>query len=187
MLAVNDCLVSDKVGEVCFCCNLENCKGCCCVEGDLGAPLEPDEISLIEDYKEDIYEYMTDAGIEVVRNNGVFAPGLGNDFVTPLIDDRDCAFLYYDDKKIARCAIETAYRDGKIPFNKPISCHLYPIRLNIYGDVTAVNYDYWDICDDALKLGKERNIRLYQFLKEPLIRRFGEEWYSKLCDEIERH
>ena len=193
MFAVDNCLISDDVRDICFCCNLKCCKGECCVEGDLGAPLEEEEISLLEDEIENIFPYMTPEGVEIVKRDGVFVPEANDSFETPLIDGKDCAYLYYESykgdssaDKVAKCSIETAYKEGKISFNKPISCHLYPIRLVNYGDSVAVNYNRWEICDGALKLGREKNIKIYQFLKEPLIRRFGVEWYDKLEDIISK-
>lgn len=183
MIAVGKCLVSDDVRDEFFCCDLNSCKGCCCVEGDMGAPIEECEISLLEDNIDKIKPFMTEEGVEVVDTVGVFTPGIGDEFVTSLIDNRDCSFLYYGDDGIAKCAIETAYNQGDIDFNKPISCHLYPIRLSSFGDVVAVNYDRWSICKDAVCLGKKQGIKVYEFLKEPLIRKFGAEWYDQLVKE----
>jgi len=185
MFAVKDCLISDDIKSVEFCCDLLKCKGQCCVDGDVGAPLEESEISQLEDYIDKILPYMTKEGIEIVKQQGIFDYGIEGEFVTTLIDDKDCAFIFYD-KGIAKCCIEKAYNEGKIPFNKPISCHLYPIRLKKYNDTIAVNYDKWEICNDAVTCGKSEGIKLYKFLREPLIRRFGEEWYDELCGEIEK-
>ncbi|MDD4142548.1 MAG: DUF3109 family protein [Bacteroidales bacterium] len=183
MFAVGKCLISDDIKDKCFCCNLADCKGCCCVEGDMGAPLEEEEISLLEDYIERILPLMTKEGQDVIRENGTFEMGITGEYVTPLINDRDCAYIYYDNG-IAKCCIETAYGKGLIPFNKPISCHLYPIRLSKYKDTIAVNYDEWEICKDAVRNGRAKGIKLYEFLKDPLIRKFGEEWYEELLKKV---
>ncbi|MDL2228379.1 DUF3109 family protein [Odoribacter sp. OttesenSCG-928-L07] len=182
MFAIKDCLISDDIKTVKFCCDLSKCRGECCIAGDCGAPLEEEEISLIEDYLDKITPYMTKEGIDTVKSQGVFDYGLEGEYVTTLIDEGACAFVY-SDNGVIKCSIEKAFKKGEIPFNKPISCHLYPIRLKIYNKTTAVNYDQWDICKDAVSCGKSKDIKLYEFLKEPLIRRFGEEWYEDLCEE----
>ncbi|MDR2084454.1 MAG: DUF3109 family protein [Bacteroidales bacterium] len=184
MFAIDDCLISDDIKTVEFCCDLSKCKGQCCIDGEVGAPLEENEISFIEDYIDSILPYMTKEGIEAIKLQGIFDYGLEGEFVTTLIEDGACAFIYYDNG-IVKCSIETAFKEGKIPFNKPISCHLYPIRLKQYNDTIAVNYDQWNICKDAVSCGKIKGLKLYKFLKEPLIRRFGEEWYDKLCGLVD--
>lgn len=184
MMNVNNILVSDDIKDVCFVCDLAKCKGACCVEGDAGAPLEEEEISLLEDYIEDIYPYMLPGGIEVVKNMGVFDYDMFGHFVTPLVNDRECAFVYFEEG-IARCAIEKAYQEGKIPFAKPVSCHLYPIRISGTKDFEAVNYHEWNICDPALEKGCHLKTPLYAFLREPLIRKYGEKWYNDLLETIE--
>ncbi|MCK9301776.1 MAG: DUF3109 family protein [Bacteroidales bacterium] len=185
MLVVQNCLLSDDIKNVDFCCDLTCCKGRCCIEGDVGAPLEEEEVSQIEDYIDEIMPFMTAKGIDVVKSMGVFDYGVEGEYVTPLIDDKDCAFICYEDG-IAKCAIEKAYNQGVIPHNKPISCHLYPIRLSKYQDVIALNYDKWSVCKDAATFGHTKNIKLYEFLKEPLIRKFGKQWYDELLEEIKR-
>lgn len=154
------------------------------MDGDAGAPLEEEEISILEDYLDEIKPYMSEKGLKVVEESGVFDYDEDGEFVTPLVNDRECAFVYFD-KGVSYCAIEKAWSEKKINFQKPISCHLYPVRLSELKHHTAVNYDRWDICKAALKKGKQDNIPLYKFLKTPLIRKFGEKWYHELMVAFE--
>ena len=185
MMIIDNILVSDDIKEVYFACNLKACRGDCCVEGDAGAPLEEEEIGIIEDYFDEIKPYMTPEGIEVVEKSGVFDYDIDGEFVTPLVNNRECAFVYFKDN-IAFCAVEKAWLEGKIDFKKPVSCHLYPVRLDKVGGQTAVNYHRWSICVPALRTGKNSGTPLYRYLKEPLSRKFGKEWYLKLVAAIER-
>jgi len=185
MITIDNTIVSDDLRDVHFVCNLKKCKGDCCVYGDAGAPLEVEEISIIEDLLDDIKPYMTPQGIAVVAETGVFDYDADGNFVTPLIGDKDCAFIRFDDG-IAHCAIEKAYHEGKIKFQKPISCHLYPVRIQKFKDYEAVNYHNWQLCSMALVKGKRLGVPLYEFLKEPLIRNYGKAWYEKLKRQIER-
>jgi len=184
MIAIDNTLISDDVRQVRFCCNLEKCLGACCIEGDAGAPLEEEEITLLEDYIEEIKPFMLPAGIEVIEKNGVFDYDMFGHFVTPLVNDQECAFVYFE-KGIARCAIEKAYQQSKIGFAKPVSCHLYPVRISTYKEFQAVNYHEWHICREALIKGKMDNVPLYRFLGDALTRKFGQDWYEKLVDTIE--
>ena len=186
MIAVGNCLLSEDIIDKCFCCDLDKCRGCCCVEGDVGAPLTEEEISAIEDNYEVIKEYIPIRSREIIEKEGCFTHGFTHDeYNTPLVDGRDCVYLYHDDK-IAKCGIQQAYIDGKIHFNKPVSCHLYPIRINKMADVYMLNYDRWDICCHAEVLGKEKNVRIYRYLAEPLVRMFGQAWYDELCSLAEK-
>lgn len=184
MISVNNILVSDDVKDICFICDLQKCKGACCVEGDAGAPLEEEEISLLEDYVEEVYPYMLPGGIETVESLGVFDYDMFGHFVTPLVHGKECAFVYFENG-ITRCAIEKAYQEGKIPFAKPVSCHLYPIRISGTRDFEAVNYQEWSICEDALKKGSREKVPLYVFLKDALVRKYGEAWYQQLVKLLE--
>jgi hypothetical protein len=184
MIVIDNIIISEEIRDIHFCCDLEKCKGACCIEGDAGAPLDEGEISDLEDYIERIKPFMQKDGIAVVEKSGVFDYDMNGEFVTPLIADKDCAFVYYE-KDIARCAIEKAYEEKQISFRKPLSCHLYPIRIKKYTGSEAVNYHQWYICKPACVKGKEINLPLYKFLKEPLIRKYGEHWYRKLVKEIE--
>lgn len=184
MIVLDNTIISDEIRDTLFCCNLEACRGACCVDGDAGAPLEENEISEIEDYIDQIKPYMVSDGIKVVEKYGVFDYDMAGEYVTPLIADKDCVFVYYENG-IARCAIEKAFEDGKIGFQKPLSCHLYPIRTKTHRGYDAVNYHKWQICKPACIFGKENNVLLYKFLREPLIRKYGTEWYSSLIRTLE--
>ena len=179
MLRVDHTLISDDVISVQFCCDLSQCKGACCVKGDAGAPLEEEEISLIEDHFDEISKYMMPEGKEEINRIGVFDYDADGKFVTPLIKGNECAFVF-PEAGIARCAIEQAFQDKKIPFAKPLSCHLYPIRIKRMKVNEAVNYHQWDICAKALENGKKQKMPLYVFLKEALIRKYGGSWYNRL-------
>lgn len=180
IIEIGDILVSDELLEKHFVCDLNACKGACCVEGDDGAPLTEEEVSLIEDHIEDIKPYMTQEGIDVVDEKGVFYMDRTNEPVTQLVKKKDCVFVTLDENGITKCGIEYAYKDGKIPFNKPISCHLYPIRVGHFKTFKSLNYDQWPICSPACKLGEELKVPVYKFLKEPIIRAFGEDLYKEL-------
>lgn len=182
MLQIQDTLVSDEVILESFVCDLSRCHGACCVEGDCGAPVEESEKRLLEDLLPRIEPYMRPEGIEAVRLQGAWtddpydhAPS------TPLVNGRECVYLTFSADGTALCAIEQACRDGRIAFQKPISCHLYPIRLSRILSFTALNYHRWDICRDACALGRKLGVPVYKFLREPLIRRFGQAWYDELC------
>ena len=184
MLIVQDCIVSEDIAEKCFSCDLAQCKGQCCVDGDCGAPLLEEEIPILEKILPEVEPYMTPEGIEVVHREGVSALDNAAEPCTPLIHNQECAYVTWGEDGTAYCAIEKAYRDGKIDFPKPVSCHLYPIRVDVYGTFVAVNYHQWDICRCAVKCGNACGIPLYQYLKGPLIRRFGQSWYDDLLKEI---
>ncbi|MCF8368097.1 MAG: DUF3109 family protein [Bacteroidales bacterium] len=185
MIIIDDIIVSDEFRDARFCCHLQKCLGACCVEGDAGAPLEEEEVSTLEDELDMIKPYMRQEGIDVVDKLGVFDYDAHGDFVTPLIKDKDCAFVYYENNK-AKCAIEKAWEEGKIDFQKPVSCHLYPVRITKSKNFEAVNYHKWYICEPARTYGKKEGVLLYRFLKDSLIRKYGIEWYEKLVKEIER-
>ena len=185
MIIIDDILVSDEIKEIHFACNLNGCSGDCCVDGDAGAPLTEEEISILEDDIDEVKPYMTELGINVINQVGVFEYDTDGEYVTPLVGDVECAFVYFENG-ISFCAIEKAYLEGKISFQKPISCHLYPIRLSYVGPSLAINYHTWNICSSALIHGKETGSPLYKYLKEPLIRRFGKIWYDKLVKELEK-
>lgn len=180
IIEIEDKLVSSELFTKDFVCNLQACKGACCLEGDTGAPLERKEITLIEKNLDKITPFMTSEGIGVVNQQGVFYHDPFGDPVTSLVEGKDCVFVFRDEQGITKCAIEKAYRDGKIDFNKPISCHLYPIRTRKLAKHESLNYDRWSICDDACKLGKELQVPVFRFLKEPIIRRYGEAFFKEL-------
>jgi hypothetical protein len=179
MISIDNTLISDDLKDVFFCCDLSKCKGICCIEGDAGAPLDEKEISDLEDHLEEIKPFMTAGGIEEVEKNGVFDYDAAGNLVTPLIKGKECAFICFEDD-IARCAIEEAFQEKKIPFAKPISCHLYPVRVTKTRTCDTVNYHKWSICRKAVENGKKLDLPLYRFLEEPLIRKYGRTWYNKL-------
>lgn len=185
MIIVQDCIISDDIADQCFSCELSQCKGQCCVEGDYGAPLDPDEVSLLERALPLVKPYMTPEGIAVVEREGVSVPDNDDEPSTPLVGGCECAFVSWAPDGTALCAVERAFRDHKIDFLKPVSCHLYPLRVDDYGDFRTVNYHRWDVCHCAVEHGNEVGIPLYRYLKEPLIRKFGIAWYEELVQTIE--
>lgn len=186
MIQVGEILVSDDIKEVEFVCNLEKCKGACCVEGDLGAPLEEDELETMKSIQGAIKPYLTKEGLAVIKEQGPYILDEDGDYSTPTIGGKECAYALYDQKGVLKCGIEQAYLDGKVEFRKPISCHLYPIRItkNKKG-FEAVNYHKWSICSAACTLGQSLQVPLYKFLKDPLIRKYGQDWYDELVRVIE--
>lgn len=185
MIQVGEVLVSDDIKEKEFVCNLEKCKGACCVEGDYGAPLEEDELEILKSIYPVVKPYLTPEGIRTIEAEGTHVVDPDGDYSTPVIGGRECAYAIYDDKGVLKCGIEKAYYDGKVKWKKPISCHLYPIRISKKKNFEAVNYHKWSICSPACALGKELQVPLYKFLKEPLIRKYGEAWYNELASLIE--
>ena len=187
MLVVADTIVSDDIADKFFVCHIEKCKGACCIEGDLGAPLEVDELAILEQIYQDIEPYLSVEGRAAVVEQGLYVRDFEGDFSTPTIKNRECAYAIYDKQRNLKCGIEQAYLDGKSSFRKPISCHLYPIRTKKYGDFEALNYNRWDICSPACSFGEHLGVPLYKFLKEPLIRKYGESWYQELVAQIENN
>lgn len=181
MIQIEDKVVSLDLLEQFFCCDLAACKGCCCVEGDAGAPVAMDEIPHLEAVVPIVWERLSDRAKAVVAAYGPVYVDADGEFVTSIVDGEDCVFTCYDANGTCLCAIEQAFRAGETAFEKPISCHLYPIRLKKYDTFTAVNYHQWHLCEAAVACGKKRGIKVYQFLKDPLIRKFGQEWYTNLC------
>ena len=181
MFQIGDTLISEDVLSEDFVCNLSACKGACCVEGDAGAPLNEDELAILDDIYEDIKPFLRPEGIKAIEEQGKYVKDTDGEWVTPLVSEgAACAYVIFDEKGITKCGIEKAYEQGVIDFKKPISCHLYPIRLKEYKKFTAVNYDVWSICSDACVLGKELKVNVAHFLKEALIRKFGQQWYDEL-------
>ena len=179
MIHIDDTIISEVLLEKKFVCNLKACKGACCVEGDAGAPLDQDELKKLEEVYPIVKEYLSDQSIKALEEN-LYTVDTDGDYVTTLINNKECAYVVFEEDGTSKCGIEQAYLDGKTDWKKPISCHLFPVRLNEYETFTAVNYAYWDICDDACVLGEQLGVKVYQFLKEPLIRRFGEKWFNEL-------
>ncbi len=186
MFQIQNTLVTLDIVERFFCCDLEKCLGACCIEGDAGAPVTEAEVGEINRVLPEIERDMLPRAIEEVRDNGIAYRDPEGELVTTLLDGRNCAFSCYGPGGVCLCAIEKARREGRIDgFLKPISCSLYPLRVTEYKDFTAINYHRWEICRSAEQLGRRKGIRLYQFLKEPLIRRFGTEWYDELYANCE--
>jgi hypothetical protein len=180
MLQIKDTIISLDLFDQKFSCNLHHCHGICCVEGDSGAPLEMDEITELENVLPVIWDDISDKAKEVIEKQGVAYPDIEGEMVTSIVNGKDCVFTCYGKDGICYCAVEKAWREGKISFMKPISCHLYPIRTKKYPEYTAVNYQQWSICSGARALGQITGTPLYKYLKEPLIRKFGQEWYDEL-------
>ena len=180
MIQIEDTIVSMDIIEEMYLCDLSVCKGICCVEGESGAPLEEGEIPLLQEVLPHIWDDLSPEAQKVIEKQGVAYLDEDDEYVTSIVDGQDCVFTCYDENGICKCAIENAYREGKVSFYKPISCHLYPVRVAKYKEFRAVNYHRWSVCQAAVKLGEAKNLRIYQFLKEPLIRKFGEEWYKQL-------
>jgi hypothetical protein len=180
MIQIDDALLSEDLFSKRFVCDLSACKGACCVEGDSGAPLEAEEINELEEALDDIKPYMRKEGLEVVEKTGVFTVDTDGEYVTPLVNGEECAFVSFDKNGTAKCAIEQAHRDGKTDFLKPISCHLYPIRVTRLKDYDALNYHHWPICDPARECGAKLDVKVFKFLKEPIIRKYGPSFYEKL-------
>ena len=180
MFLIQNTLVSLDVLEKEFCCDLDKCRGCCCIEGDAGAPISEEEVTQVEQILPLLLPEMTKEAREIVKKQGISYLDPSGERVTSIVNDKDCIFARTDHNGWCYCLIEKAYNAGKIGFKKPISCHLYPIRLTKVGDYTGVEYHRWDICHCARQLGKKNHLPLYQFLREPLIRRFGEAWYAEL-------
>ena len=184
IIQVGGVLISSDLLTEYFCCDYEKCKGVCCVEGDAGAPVTLDEIAGIEDAIDTVWGDLCASAQAVIDKQGVAYTDQEGDLVTSIVHGKDCVFTCYDGDNCL-CALEKAYRQGKTRFCKPVSCSLYPIREKNFGNgVIGLNYNRWDICRDAVKKGKDLNLPLYQFLKEPLIRRFGEDWYQELLDIV---
>ena len=185
IIEIEDKIVSLDLFNTKFCCDLDACKGICCVEGNAGAPLEANEIDIMEEEFDNYKPYMKPAGIEAIRRQGFFVVDTDGDLTTPLIDEAECAYVCEKDGTTF-CAIEKAYRDGKTRFKKPISCHIYPIRLsNFSNGMTGIMYHRWSICDSALQLGEKVGQPLYRILREPIVRRFGEDFFKAL-EEVEK-
>ena len=179
MKIIQNILVSDDLFDQYFCCDIEQCGGACCIEGDTGAPLDPLEIADLEDNFPIFQKYLPEEAIQKIEKDGTFDYDFEGNFVTPLLEDETCAFAFQEGETI-KCAIEQAFLNGEIDFKKPISCHLYPIRIKKLPDYEVLNYHRWLVCESACRKGKELKLPLYQFLKEPLIRKYGETWYNEL-------
>lgn len=186
MIAINHTLISEDIFDKKFVCDLNACKGECCVAGDAGAPLDKKELKVLDKVYPVVKPYMTSKGISAVEKNGTYVKDSDGDYTTTLVSDgAECAFVIFDENNIAKCAIEQAHMDGKLDeiakdWKKPISCHLYPIRITEYKEYDAVNYHSWNVCKPACECGKKLDVPVFKFLKDPLIRKYGEDWYKQL-------
>lgn len=178
---IENTIVPDELTGLCFACDVNMCKGACCVEGDAGAPLTEDEICLLEDYLENLIPFMEASGRDVVSVYGVFDWDIDSNYVTPLVNDRECAFASFTSDGIAICAIEKCWNEGLIPLQKPESCHLYPLRIiKIENGIEKLVYHRWSICEPALRNGIQKGEKLHAFLKDALVLKYGKEWFEKL-------
>jgi hypothetical protein len=179
MLQIENSILSLDILEKKFACNLKKCKGACCVHGDSGAPLEDEEAELLRKIYPKLKPFLREKGIQAIEQQGTSVIDSDGDKVTPLVNGRECAYVIFDGI-VAKCGIEKAFENKAVTFQKPVSCHLYPIRVTKYSSFDALNYHQWDICKHAITNGKEKDIPLYIYLAAPLIRKYGEEWYSQL-------
>jgi hypothetical protein len=182
MLKIGEALISLDLLEKNFCCNVAACKGECCVQGDSGAPLEFEELKQVEENYPKIKHYLRDISVETIEEQGMHVIDADNDRVTPLVNGNECAYVIFEEG-IAKCAFEKGFEEGICDFQKPVSCHLYPIRIKQFADFEALNYDSWSICKPALKNGRRLGLPIYKFNKDALIRKYGQAWYDEL-DEV---
>ena len=180
-------IVSEEILENDFVCDLSACKGACCVLGEGGAPLDNEEVAMLEEIYPKVAPFLSASGVEAIECHGTSVIGEDGGLETPLVDGKECAYATFDENGIASCSIEQAYNSGAISWKKPISCHLYPIRMQQYSEFAAVNYHKWQICDPACALGKELKVPIYRFTKEALIRKFGKTWYDELEGVAAKH
>lgn len=179
MISIDNTLVSEELLKEKFVCDLSACKGECCVQGDSGAPLEENEAGILDDIFYEVKSYLTPEGIAAIEEQGKYTIDSDGDLVTPLVDNKHCAYTVFENG-IAACGIEKAFKEGKTTYRKPVSCHLYPVRITKYKYYEAVNYHRWDVCKPACECGKSLSVPVYKFLKPALIRKYGENWYMKL-------
>ncbi len=179
MIQIGDKIVSKELFDQHFTCNLGKCEGNCCVHGDSGAPLQEEEVKVLEEHIQSIKSYMRAEGIREVDEQGPWIVDGDGDQVTPLVNGEECAYVVFEDG-IARCAIEKAYLDGAVPFQKPVSCHLYPIRVDKLKNGVALNYHQWSICKPARILGEQNGVPVFRFLKDSITRVYGDGFYQEL-------
>jgi hypothetical protein len=181
MISIGKTLISEDLLDKKFVCDLNACKGACCVAGDSGAPLDRDELEILDSIFEKVKPYMVEKGIKAVKKHGAYVIDSDGDYTTTLVSEgAECAFVFFDEAGIAKCAIEKAHKEGVITWKKPISCHLYPVRISKYKGYDAVNYHKWEVCKPACECGKKLDVPVYKFLKEPLIRKYGKGWFKDL-------
>lgn len=183
MIEINNVIVHFDILRECFACDVSKCKGVCCIEGDSGAPLEESEIQKIYDVLPFVIEKLSDEAKKIIAEKGPTMIDIEGDTTTNICGEKGaCVFVMFNKNGFAECALENAWQNGLTNFRKPISCHLYPIRIKKYSNFEAVNYHVWDICKDAIINGKNKNIKIFEFTKHALIRKYGESWYNELCE-----
>lgn len=187
MFQIGKTIISEEIIENDFVCNLSACKGACCIDGNAGAPVDDNETEIMVDIYQDVKPFLRPEGIAVIEEQGAFIKGEDGEWETPLVNESECAYVVFNENGVTKCGIEEAYNQGVITWKKPVSCHMYPIRVREYTELTAVNYHKWQICDDACSLGKELQVPIYKFVKEALIRKFGEDWYAELEQVAKEH
>ena len=186
MVQVDDVILSTDCFTECFCCDLAACRGACCIEGEAGAPVTPEEVMHLEDVLDTVRPNLSPEARAVIDRQGVAYTDTDGDLVTSIVGGKDCVFTCRDAAGCCLCATERAWRDGRTAWSKPISCALYPIReLHLTGGLTGLNYHRWDICAPAVRKGRKLGLPLYRFLREPLTRRFGAAWYARLEETAE--
>ena len=188
MIAINNTLVSEEILEKKFVCDLNACKGACCVAGESGAPLEKSELEILDNIYPKVKPYMVAKGIKAVEKKGTYVRDSDGDYTTTLVGpNAECAFVYFDETNTAKCAIEKAWLEKKIDWQKPISCHLYPIRIATRRGYDTLEYSKWNVCKPACTCGEKLNVPIYKFLKQPLIRKYGKEWFKQLEKSAQLH
>ncbi|WP_430907274.1 DUF3109 family protein [Maribacter sp. 2-571] len=187
MFQLGKTIVSEEIIDTDFVCNLNACKGACCVDGNAGAPLEDGETEILLDIYEKVKPFLREEGKAAIAEQGTFVKGEDGEWETPLVNDSECAYVIFSENGTAKCGLEEAYEKGATSWKKPISCHLYPVRVREYTELTAVNYHRWEICDPACSLGTELKVPIYKFVKEALERKFGKAWYQELEQVAEEH
>ena len=186
MIQIQDTILSDEIFDEHFICDLGACKGICCVEGDAGAPLEEEEIEQIESILPEIWNDLLPMSKAVIEKQGIAYKDYDGEMVTSIVHGNECVFAYQEEDGTWKCAIEKANREGRISVQKPISCHLYPIRLVEKDGFTHILYHEWSVCVPAKRKGERDGIPLWKFLREPMIRKFGEDWYNRLEKMIQK-
>ncbi len=182
MIQIDDKLISLDVFEKHFLCDLSKCLGSCCVEGESGAPLEDDEIARLHEIYPKIKHFLSPEAIDIIEKKGIWETDSDGDKVTPIIHGRECVYTYFDANGVCKCAIEKAHDEGIVDFKKPISCHLYPIRIDKYKDYEAVNYHVWPVCNPARELGSNIGLPIFRYLKEPIVRKYGEAFFNEMVE-----
>ena len=180
MIEIGKTIAANALFEKEFVCDLSRCKGACCIEGDGGAPLTPEECKVLEAISPVLLPFLRPVGVEAIEKQGAWLTDDDGDLVTPLIQGKECAYVVFDAAGTALCGIEKAHKAGAVDFKKPLSCHLYPVRVTRYSEFDALNVHQWTVCSPACRLGESLKVPVYVFLKEPLIRAYGEAWYQEV-------